>query len=162
VSFRAPASQIAVLCYLSDADETNGALRVLPGSHLRYTPLHEMLPEPHGDEANRLALDHPAMSDAPGQVTMRVRAGDAVALDYRLLHGTHANASKLRRDAILLSFTPDWSALPADIRGHLISHPALLAEDETRAARVILGDLLPEFRGPAKDLPVLRLRPRGR
>jgi hypothetical protein len=34
-----------------------------------------------------------AMRDHPNQVTLSVRAGDAVVTDYRLLHGTHANTN---------------------------------------------------------------------
>jgi ectoine hydroxylase-related dioxygenase (phytanoyl-CoA dioxygenase family) len=44
-----------------------------------------------------------------------VRAGDAVVLDYRRLHGTRANASPRRRDALLVTFTPSWRELPNDV-----------------------------------------------
>jgi ectoine hydroxylase-related dioxygenase (phytanoyl-CoA dioxygenase family) len=33
------------------------------------------------------------MADHLGQVTLEVRAGDAVVVDYRLLHGTQANVT---------------------------------------------------------------------
>jgi ectoine hydroxylase-related dioxygenase (phytanoyl-CoA dioxygenase family) len=36
--------------------------------------------------------ENPAMRNYPEQVTLKLQAGDAVAIDYRLLHGTHANA----------------------------------------------------------------------
>lgn len=100
------------------------------------------------------------MTNASDQVTMRVEAGDAVVLDYRLLHGTHANQSEVRRDAVLLSFSPNWSALPSEIKGHLISHPALPVRGETpeRGASSFHA-LLPEFSGEAKDLSINRLPP---
>jgi hypothetical protein len=125
VSYRLEAPQIAVLCYLANTADHNGGLRLLPGSHLRSAPIHASLPEAHSRAAETLDAEHVAMTDLRGQVTPVMRAGDAVAIDYRLLHGTHGNASSVRRDCILLSFTPSWRRLPEDIRAHLIDHPAL-------------------------------------
>jgi ectoine hydroxylase-related dioxygenase (phytanoyl-CoA dioxygenase family) len=124
VSARPAAAQVAVLTYLTDTDERNAALRVLPGSH-------------------RGAAGEP--------FTLSLRAGDAVALDYRLLHGTHANATPRRRDCLILNFAPAWSALPEDIRGHLIQHPALPGDGERAAA-----PWLPRYDGPRRDLPLNR------
>jgi ectoine hydroxylase-related dioxygenase (phytanoyl-CoA dioxygenase family) len=127
VTYRREASQVAVLCYLADTTETNAALRVVPGSH-RKTP-------------------------APRRPrTLAARAGDAVVIDYRLLHGTHANRTGHRRDALLVSFTPSWKRLPRDIRAHLIRHPALPTAGE-------VGELLPHFDGTPLDLPVNREAP---
>jgi hypothetical protein len=160
VSFRRAPAQVAVLCYLSDTDEQNGALRVLPGSHCATTSLHAALPEAHGLDANTAPTDHPAMRDAPGQVTIAAAAGDAVVIDYRLLHGTHANASLDRRDCILLSFIPAWRVLPVEILGHLILHPALPGETEG-PARAMCGydDLLPTFEGVRQSLPINGMPP---
>jgi hypothetical protein len=41
----------------------------------------------------------------PSRVTLAVRAGDAVVIDYRLLHGTHPNRRGSRLDP-----TPAWAA----------------------------------------------------
>ena len=125
ISFAATAPQIAVLCYLSDTSHHTGALRVLPGSHLRALPIHALLPEPHSAAAELLPHDHAALSDHEGQITLNLCRGDAVAIDYRLLHGTHPNRGLSRRDALLFSFTPNWGFLPEAIRGHLAMHPAL-------------------------------------
>jgi hypothetical protein len=160
ISFRRVATQVAVLVYLTPTSTRNGALRVLPGSHHASTPLHGRLPEPHGPEANGLPPDHPAMSDCPGQVTLALQAGDAVVLDYRLLHGTHPNESDERRDSILLSFIPSWRSLPREIKAHLIAHPAL--PDQTEAAfRASSGynALLPRFRGPPASIAIRRVPP---
>jgi hypothetical protein len=124
VSLRPEAAQIAVLAYLTDTDEHNAALRVRPGSH-------------------RGAATEPR--------TLPLRAGDAAVIDYRLEHGTHANATTTRRDCLILNFAPAWSTLPHDIRGHLIQHPALPA---TPAA-----SWLPRYDGPRADLPLNRTQP---
>ena len=133
ISFGLAAPQVAVLCYLADTDEKNGALRVLPGSHHASMPIHSELPESDSVGADGLPAHHPAMSDLPGQRTLSVRAGDAVVLDYRLLHGTHANDGSHRRDRILLSFMPDWAGLPSELKAHLVIHSAQPGVDDTRA-----------------------------
>ncbi len=157
VSFRRSAAQAALLCYLSDTDSGNGALRVLPRSQRESVPVHAVLPEAHSDDSTALDPSHAAMTDQPGQVTLDLRAGDAAVLDYRLLHGTHANGSQLRRDCILLTFAPCWAGLPADIRGHLISHPALPMPGESPPES--LAALLPSYDGPCIDLPLNRNAP---
>lgn len=160
VSFRRPASQVALLCYLGATDRESGALRLLPGTHHASLPLHALLPEAHGDDANALSPSHQAMSDYPGQVTLDMAAGDAVVIDYRLLHGTHPNARPSRRDCILLSFAPDWSALPDDLQAHLAMHPALPAQDEqTHREAATYRSLLPDFEGEPASLAVNRNAP---
>lgn len=151
------AAQVALLCYLSDTSHRNGALRVLPRSHRGSLPLHATVRDAHA-EAAELPLDHGALSDQPGQVTLSARAGDAIVLDYRLLHGTHPNASAERRDCVLLSFTPSWRGLPADIRAHLIQHLAQPRGDE-RPAQISWPELLPSFAGARADLELNRVAP---
>jgi hypothetical protein len=159
VSFQREPPQIAVLCYLTSTNDRNGALRVLPGSHHARTPLHTVLPEAHGHDTSGAPSTHPAMADHPGQVTLPLRAGDAVVIDYRLLHGTHANTTDERRDCLLLAFTPSWRALPTDIRSHLIQHPALPSDGEGSSGDSWPRDLLPRFDGPRRDLPLNRVPP---
>jgi hypothetical protein len=133
VSLRREAVQVAVLVYLSATDERTGALRVIPGSH-------------HA-------------SAVTGAVTLAAEPGDAIALDYRLLHGTHPNAAAARRDAVLLSFTPTWSDLPRDVRAHLIQHLALPRGGEAVPAGGWQAELLPRFDGPRADLALSREAP---
>ena len=158
VTYRFGAVQVALLCYLSDTSEDNGALRVLPGSHRDSVPLHAVLPEAHANEAGDLTPSHDAMKDSPGQVTVTARAGDAVVVDYRLLHGTHPNTSAQRRDCVMLTFAPDWRRLPTEIRAHLIRHPAQPPRPEA-ATSVWSRRLLPRFYGRPRDLPLTRVAP---
>jgi hypothetical protein len=136
VSYRRDAAQVAVLCYLGDTDVSNGALRVLPCSHRC---------------GSQLGSD-------PGEVTLETRAGDAVIIDYRLLHGTHANTSDRRRDCLILNFAPAWNRLPRDIRAHLIQSPGLPGPRDRAPSRAERG-LLPAFRGKPRDLPLSRIPP---
>jgi ectoine hydroxylase-related dioxygenase (phytanoyl-CoA dioxygenase family) len=158
VTLRRSAAQVALLVYLSETTESTGALRVLPGSHHTGVPLHATLPAAHAEGAE-LPSEHAAVSDQPGQVTLAVGAGDAVVLDYRLLHGTHPNASARRRDCVLLSFTPSWGDLPVDVRAHLVQHLALPTDDEPVPAAPWRADLLPTFAGIRADLEVDRVAP---
>jgi hypothetical protein len=158
VSYRPAAAQVATLCYLTDTDTQNGALRILAGSHHRSAPIHAVLPEAHGHAAAGLEPEHVAMSDLPDQVTLCLSAGDAVVLDYRLLHGTHGNATDIRRDCVVLNFAPSWRRLPGDIRAHLISHPALPSATEVSKGAQIEA-LLPSFDGARETLPLNRNAP---
>jgi len=159
VSYRRMAPQIAVLCYLTDTNVDNGALRVLPGSHLKSVPIHALLPEAHSHSSDGLEPGHIAMADLPEQVTLCMKAGDVAVIDYRLLHGTHGNCSDIRRDGILLSFTPSWKGLPDDVKAHLVSHPAQPWGNEMSSPSSQLGKLLPSFGGERQDLPLNRNAP---
>jgi ectoine hydroxylase-related dioxygenase (phytanoyl-CoA dioxygenase family) len=112
-SFATQAPQVAVLCNLDQTEDRNAALRVLPGSHRASASLHAALPKAHAPDADALGPAHPAMRDHPDQLTLRLRAGDAVVIDYRLLHGTHANATGARRDCVLLTSAPSWTSSSA-------------------------------------------------
>lgn len=158
VSFQHAPAQLAVLCYLADTTAGTGALRVIPGSHAASVSLHRVLPQAHSDESAALELTHPAMGDDPAQVSLELRAGDAAIIDYRLLHGTHANAGSRRRDCVLLSFAPHWRALPDDVKAHLICHPALPGAAEAVAGTKV-ASLLPRFDGRRRDLPLNRDAP---
>jgi hypothetical protein len=159
VSYRRATSQVAVLCYLTETTARNAALRVLPGTHHRSVALHAALPEAHTREAGDLDADEAAMRDHPDQITLDVQAGDAVVTDYRLLHGTHPNTSRERRDCLMLTFTPAWQRLPADIRAHLVRHPALPAATEQPAAGEWPLELLPRYAGEPRDLRLNRVAP---
>ena len=156
VSFERDAAQVALLSYLSATDAESGALRVLPRSHRASTPFHAVLAEAHASSPTpRGGLA--AMHDHPDQVTLTADAGDTVVIDYRLLHGTHPNRTRSRRDCLLLSFAPSWRDLPADVRAHLISHPAQPIGTETPAGAV--SSLLPRFEGVRRDLRLNRVPP---
>lgn len=160
VSFKRTTSQIALMCYLAATNKNNGALRVLPGSHHQSLPLHLVLPEAHAEDTNHIDQSHIAMRDYPGEVTLNLNAGDAIAIDYRLLHGTHENISDTRRDCVMLTFTPSWTDLPDNIKGHLSRHHALPFDSELPIQTAYRKDLIPYYNGVKKDLIVIRIPPR--
>jgi hypothetical protein len=65
VTFEPAAPQVALLLYLTDTTQTNGALRVLPGSHHRSGPIHALLPEAHSKQAGDLDPMHPHCATLP-------------------------------------------------------------------------------------------------
>ena len=94
--------QVFLSWYLSETDRTNGCLRVIPGSHLERTDLHDhLIPAHEGggftvDEENEwMFLDHPDAIDVPA------RPGQLFIGDARLLHGTYRNMSNQRRTVLL-------------------------------------------------------------
>ena len=159
ISYRRAPAQAAVLCYLSRMDARNGAIRILPGSHLGSTAIHALLPEAHSHIAEGVGPEHPAMADLPGQLTLCLEAGDAVAIDYRLLHSTHGNKTDYTRDCILLSFTPSWRELPDEVKGHLIQHPCQPLESERAELPGSVRDVLPSYDGPRRSLVLNRNAP---
>ena len=83
-----------------------------------------------------------------------------MVLDYRLLHGTHANDGVSARNCLIMNFAPSWSELPRDIRAHLVSQTALPGAGETTIARHSWsGSLLPRFDGVHRDLDLNRIAP---
>ena len=94
--------QVFLNWYLTDTQVGNGCLRVIPGSHLRRTDLHDNLVPPHEsggydiEETNEwMFYNHPEAVDVP------ISVGQLLIADARLLHGTHPNASTERRTVLL-------------------------------------------------------------
>ncbi len=142
------APQVAVIIYLDDVPAGRAALRVVPGSQRRL-PVDV-----------RLDTGGTVVAGEPGTTIVPAGPGDAIVVDYRLLHGTTANATDERREAVILNLVPRWRELPADLRGHLISGLALPRPDEAVPDHGWPARLLPTFTGPRRDLP-LRRRPRA-
>jgi ectoine hydroxylase-related dioxygenase (phytanoyl-CoA dioxygenase family) len=125
VSFAERSPQLFVMYYLCDVHHGNGALRVIPGSHRRAHPLHRKLPEAHAPEIERASPASIAHERQPDEVTVEVRAGDAVVGDVRLLHCTHPNHSSRRRTCLTLWYLPCFQELTDAIKAYVIAHPAL-------------------------------------
>ena len=120
VSYTAQPMQLFLMYYLTDTRVANGCLRVLPGSHRRRHPTHDLLPSAHADDLARVAQpDSPVYQSAAGEVAVPVTAGDVVIGDARLLHGAYPNQSAEERTLITLWFHPHFQAQPEAIRARV-------------------------------------------
>ena len=83
-------SSLTIWCPLQDVDETNGTLRVIPGSHRwpahlwRGTPV-DTFPYSLGPFGDRLIMEH--------GVAFPVRMGEVIVFHHRLFHGSAPNQS---------------------------------------------------------------------
>jgi hypothetical protein len=119
LSFTDRIAQIALFFYLTDTTPANGCLRVIPGSHRRRHPLHDII-DAHDQALARVDdPDNPAFAAHPDAVSVPVTAGDVVVADARLIHGAHSNASDAERTNITLWWHPGYRDLPESLRARL-------------------------------------------
>lgn len=88
-TFSDPISTMDV--YLDDADENNGCIWVVPGSHKRGNIDTDALQAEYG-------------FDLPGAIPVRMNAGDVAFHNNGCLHGSKANRSDRMRRIIYLAF----------------------------------------------------------
>lgn len=120
---------VSVWLPLVDADERNGCLCVIPGSHrLSHHIRGPRIPQ----------WDVPCnfeLIDALGK-TLPLRAGEAVVYDHRLLHYSDTNMSGAARPAVNLSLVPKGVpmfhyAIPegeTEIHAFAVEHPDFFVE----------------------------------
>lgn len=163
VSWERWPAQLFVMYYLRDVGVLDGALRVIPGSHRTRHPLHDLLPPAHSNEINEASEFGPAHATQPGEVTVSVRAGDAVIGDSRILHATHANRSERRRTCLTLWYLPRFAELPDGVRSYVVDHPALPPRGWWRDEHVSLPrplrELLPTYEGDEQPVAYNRTPP---
>ena len=112
-------AQIALFLYLTDTRRENGCLRVLPGSHRRPHPLHDVIDAHDPALAAVEDPDDPVFASQPDEVDVPVAAGDVVIADARLVHGAHPNRSGRERTNITLWWHPLYADLPPELRARL-------------------------------------------
>lgn len=163
VSWESWPAQMFVMYYLRDVGADDGALRVIPGSHCNRHRLHDVLPPAHSSEINEASELGPAHATQPGEVTVSVRAGDAVIGDSRILHSTHANRSERRRTCLTLWYLPRFADLPEGVRSYVVDHPALPPRGWWQDAQVSLPaslrGLLPTYDGDEQPVTYNRTPP---
>jgi phytanoyl-CoA hydroxylase len=87
-------SVVAASVHLDDADEENGCLRIVPGSH-RLGPL-----DAHGSSNTVDAEQFPFERSLP----VPTRAGDVLVFGYLTVHGSGANRSSRTRRNVLFQY----------------------------------------------------------
>jgi ectoine hydroxylase-related dioxygenase (phytanoyl-CoA dioxygenase family) len=114
-----PPRAITAWIAIDDADEENGCMSVIPGSH-RLGVLEHGKSERAGNllSVNQEVPD--ALVDAGRAVSMPLRAGQMSLHDGMLLHGSHPNRSTRRRCGLAVRFTtPDVrQTAPNSVRGY--------------------------------------------
>ncbi|MDX1931938.1 MAG: phytanoyl-CoA dioxygenase family protein [Capsulimonadales bacterium] len=152
--------QVFFMYYLTETRRENGCLRVIPGSHIRHNPLHDLLREPHSRELGEAQNpDLPEFSDRPDEVDVPVAAGDLLIGDARVLHAAHANESGERRTLITLWYQPDFDAMPARMRAQMAAKTQPIPETWPAEAAALLRPLLPCDDGTATPYPRTLYRP---
>lgn len=144
-------AQLFLMVYLTDTSRENGCLRVLPGTHIRRIPLHDLLPDAHTDATYHAPLESPLFTDPPGACDVPVKAGDLVIGDARVLHAAHANQTDQRRSLLTLWYFPAYDTLPEPIQA-FIAHTRRQAPADYVAGDELarLEPLLPAYSGDAE------------
>jgi hypothetical protein len=144
-------SSVFLMYYLVDTTRANGCLRVIPGSHRRRHPLHDV--EAHTDTVRSIAdPSSPVHGDVAGEIDVPVRAGDLVIGDSRLLHASHANRSDAWRTVLTFWFFPEFHAFSPAMRCFLADQRRQY-DGWPSAARACLEPVLP----PDEGLTVARI-----
>lgn len=120
--------QVHCLLYLDRVTEREGALCLLPGSHMRPD-----VKIPLGDQ-----------SDQPGQVKLLFEPGDAVLIHANMWHRTvPSRADAAVRRLLLVGYVPSWIRNDGQHHGVRPDHPLTtdLARDGDPQTRELLGDL---------------------
>lgn len=120
ISFEPSPAQVFLMYYLVDTTPANGCLRIIPGSHLRRTPIHDRLPSAHAEDLARVENPNdPIYGSMPGEVAIPVKAGDLVVGDARLLHSAYANQSVQERSLLTLWYHPNHASLPEPLQSRI-------------------------------------------
>lgn len=99
----APKKTVTVWLAIYDADEENGAMRVVRGSHRAGNLAHHVVND------GRYVLDQEVDADCIDEnevVTLDLKAGEMSLHDDGLVHGSRANESDRIRAALTMRFSP--------------------------------------------------------
>ena len=155
-AYSAIAPMIFLMYYLEDTSPFNGCLRVLPGSHRRRHPLHD-IGEAHTRDINSIDdPDDPRFRDHDGAADVPVNAGDVVIGDARLLHAAHANRSGAQRTVITIWFYPLFSDLQEPTQRWFHDDMHRKHGDWPAAALAKIAPVIPRYAGSADAMEVNR------
>jgi hypothetical protein len=90
-----------VMLALDDADESNGCLRVVRGSHR-----HGLLPGRQGEGVLGPLFTDPRHFDAGAQVAAAMPAGSLLFFSPHTVHGSEPNRSDRQRRALVITYQP--------------------------------------------------------
>ena len=157
ISYTDQPQQYFLMYYLVDTSQSNGCLRLIPGSHRRRHALHDIDRHAHdGDQVGRANdLHHPAFRKAEGEVDVPVRAGDLVIGDARLLHSAHANRSDQWRTVLTIWYWATYAALPEEVQALVAAHVTERPEwpNWIEKAGPLIQSLTPRYTGEVEPAP---------
>ena len=155
-AYSAIAPMIFLMYYLEDTSPFNGCLRVLPGSHRRRHPLHD-IGMAHTRDVNSIDdPDDPRFRDYDGATDVPVNAGDVVIGDARLLHAAHANRSDRQRTVITIWFYPLFSDLLEPTQRWFHDNMHRRHDDWPPEALAKIAPVIPRYAGSAAAMEVNR------
>lgn len=160
---------LGFMYYLTDTRRSNGALRVIPGSHRNWHSLHD-LPTAHDEDlASAKDTDHPAFQSNADERVIEVNVGSVVIMDSRLLHSAYANASDKERSLITLWYLPEFHRIPESFQKRFMmiywqenldvdieNEKDLSPTDWPSDAYSKVAHLLPNYHGSAQPEPWVR------
>ncbi len=112
-----PHEEITAWVALTESNEANGALQVLPGSHLGPDMQHVETYAPNNMLARGQALD---IQDESRAVTISLRPGEFSLHHERTAHGSKENITDTRRIGFAFFYVPTYAYCPAGRRAALL------------------------------------------
>ncbi len=103
-----PSKTVTVWLAIDDADEANGAMQVIPGSHVQGQVAYEVSRPEENNVLNQTVIN-PEVYGEP-KVVLALKAGQMSLHTGWVLHGSEANDSNRRRCGLTLRF------VSADVR----------------------------------------------
>jgi non-haem Fe2+, alpha-ketoglutarate-dependent halogenase len=97
-----PQNSVTVWLAFDDVDEENGAMKIIPGSHLHGVIQHKRSQQT--SSILTLELETGTFSDADA-VDLKLKAGDVSLHDDRAVHGSPANPSSRRRAGLTIRYS---------------------------------------------------------
>ena len=126
----APATCMAAWVAVDDADEENGGLMVVPGSHCGELACPEK-----ADPAASFTTEHVAVPEGLREVPAILKAGDVLFFNGTLIHGSYPNTSPDRfRRALICHYAPASLREIANAYKPLISFKQTIIEGVAEAA----------------------------
>jgi len=129
-----PSKTVTVWLAIDDSDAGNGAMRVIPRSHVNAQLAYQRSTAEENNVLSQTTLQAEAQGDPP--VVLALRAGQVSLHTDWLVHGSEPNRSARRRCGLTLRFTsadvralkPDWARRSVicrgrDRSGHWAHHP---------------------------------------
>lgn len=160
ISYEREPSQVFAMYYLVDTRPENGCLRVIPGSHMRRHPLHDLMKDGHLELSKAEDLDRPEFADWPEEVSVCATAGDVVLGDARLLHAAHANDSEGRRSLITLWYHPHFATFPERLKATFRDYQFTMPDTWPEDIRAEVTRIRPDYQGNATPLDRTHYGPR--